>query len=239
MSHRWLVLRLDAPLMAFGGVAIDQVGPVRDFPATSMIVGLIGNALGWYWRDREAHQTIQDRLIFGARREREGALLTDVQNARLAKTDKGWTTYGEAEGRAGASYAAPHRRTREYHADVSVRIVMRLEPPDPRPTLDELARALDTPARPLFLGRKACLPARPLLAPEPARWVTAGTAHGALLSIPGIGKMRALWPAGEGPATGEGVERIVDLPDLRNWRVGYHAGTRRVVEGRLSPASAP
>ena len=237
MSHRWLVLRFDAPLMALGAIAIDQVGPVRDFPATSMIVGLIGNALGWHWRDRDAHQSIQNRLVFGARRECEGALLTDVQNAQLAKSDKGWTTHGEPQGRAGASYSAPHRRTREYYADLSVRIVMRLDPPDPKPTLDDLAIALDTPARPLFLGRKACLPARPLLDSSPERWVTADTAHGALLSIPGEGEKRALWPAGEGPETGEGVDRIADLPDLRNWRVGYHAGTRRVVEGRLSPAS--
>ena len=239
MSHRWLVLRFDAPLMAFGGVAIDQMGPVRDFPATSMIVGLIGNALGWHWRDRDAHQAVQDRLVFGARRERDAALLTDVQNAQLAKTDKGWTTLGKPEGRAGASYAAPHRRTREYHADLSVRVVMRLHPPNPKPTLDGLAMTLDAPARPLFLGRKACLPARPLLDPEPSRWVRADTVHGALLAIPGDGEMRAIWPTGEGPETGEGVDRSVDLPDLRNWRVGYHAGTRRVVEGRLSPATKP
>ena len=239
MSQRWLVLRFDAPLMAFGGIAIDQVGPVRDFPAASMIAGLLGNALGWHWRDRDTHQALQDRLLFGARRECEGALLIDVQNAQLAKTDKGWTTHGQPEGRAGASYAAPHRRTREYHADLSVRIVMRLAPPQPQPTLDDIAAALDRPARPLFLGRKACLPARPLLEPGPARWVTADSVHGALLSIPGDGEKRALWPAGEGPETGDDVERIADLADLRNWRVGYHAGTRRVVEGTLSPARSP
>ena len=42
MTPRWLVLRFDAPLMAFGSVAVDQVGPVRDFPAASMLTGLIG-----------------------------------------------------------------------------------------------------------------------------------------------------------------------------------------------------
>ena len=89
MSYRWLVLRLDAPLMAFGGVAVDQIGPVRDFPAASMLTGLIGNTLGWHWSDRAAHQAMQDRLVFAARREREGMLLTDMQNAQLSKTDKG------------------------------------------------------------------------------------------------------------------------------------------------------
>ena len=34
---------------------------------------------------------------------------------------------------------------------------------------------------------------------------------------------------GEGP---DG-DRILDLTDLRNWATGLHAGSRRVVEGRL------
>ena len=155
MSCRWLVVRLEAPLMAFGGVAVDQVGPVRDFPAASMLAGLIGNALGLRWSDRGEHQAIQDRLIFAARREREGEVLTDTQNAQLAKTDKGWTTSGQPEGRAGATYDAPHRKTRDYHADLSVRVVLRLNPEEQTPTLDALAEAFDRPARPLFLGAQA------------------------------------------------------------------------------------
>ena len=43
--------------------------------------------------------------------------------------------------------------------------------------------------------------------------------------------MRAIWPVGEGPEDGDDVFRVVDLPDLRNWRTGLHGGTRRVVEG--------
>ena len=159
MTHRWLVLQFDAPLMAFGGVAVDQVGPVRDFPAASMLTGLIGNALGWHWSETTALQSIQDRMIFGARREREGTLLTDTQNAQLAKTDKGWTTRGVVEGRAGASYGAPHRRLRDYHADQSVRIVLRLDPAGDTPALDALAEAIGRPARPLFFGTQA-VPAR-------------------------------------------------------------------------------
>ena len=62
MTPRWLVLRFDAPLMAFGSVAVDQVGPVRDFPAASMLTGLIGNALGWRWSESTALQSIQGRI---------------------------------------------------------------------------------------------------------------------------------------------------------------------------------
>lgn len=43
---RRLILDLCGPMMVFGGVAVDQVGPVRDFPALSMTSGLVANALG-------------------------------------------------------------------------------------------------------------------------------------------------------------------------------------------------
>ena len=240
MTHRWLILQIDAPLIAFGGVAVDQVGPVRDFPAASMLTGLIGNALGWHWSDGAAHQDMQDRLVFAARREREGTLLTDTQNAQLGQHDKAWTTRGVPEGRSGATYKAPHRRQRGYHADLSVRAVLRLDPADEDPTLDALARALDRPARPLFLGRKPCLPSRPLLGNESSRWVTGDTAYEAICAVPGQGdSLRALWPVGQGPETParDGVDRIADLADLRNWHTGLHGGSRRVVEGRIVPVA--
>ena len=223
--------------MAFGGVAIDQVGPVRDFPAASMLTGLIGNALGWHWSQSEAHQALQDRLAFAALRTREGTRLTDTQNAQLAKSDKGWTTRGEPEGRDGASYGSPHRRVRDYHADSSARVVLRLHPANDSPNLDRIAAALDRPARPLFIGRKSCLPSAPLLSTDAKRWVTADTAYAALCAITETGGSRAMWPEGDGPSVGHAADRIADWPDLRVWRSGLHGGSRRVVEGRVMPAA--
>lgn len=224
MSLRWLHLRLCAPLMAFGGVAVDQVGPTRDFPAASALTGLLANALGWHWSDREAHQGLQDRLIFGALIERQGRMLTDSQNAKLEKNDRVWTTRGVPEGRAGATYDAPHRRRRDYLADHLVHVVLRLDPAEGGPTLDDLAEALDRPARPLFLGRKPCLPAASLR----AGWTEGDTTLAALRSL-GL-KGRALWPEAEGGREDAG---IVDLPDLRNWVSGLHGGSRRVAIGEL------
>lgn len=240
-GYRWLVLRLEAPLLAFGGVAIDQVGVIRDFPAASMLTGLFANALGWHRTDTAAHQALQDRLRFAARWEREHpfGILTDSQNAQLAKTDRGWTTHGEPEGRDGASYGGPHRRRRDYHADACVSVALRLDPADEAPDLDTLAAALDRPMRPLFIGRKPCLPSAPLRGPE----VVAATAYEALSLLPvdpeGGGTLRGLWPADEGPVTGDAVHRILDLADLRNWRTGMHGGVRPVVEGIVVPAGDP
>ena len=229
MSHQWLHLRLAAPLMAFGGVAIDQVGPTREFPSASALTGLLANALGLRREDGAAHQHLQDRLIFGALSVMPDGrtaplVVTDTQNAKLEKSDTGWTTRGVPEGRAGATYDSPHRRRRDYLADHETRVVLRLDPGD-GPTLDALAAALDRPARPLFIGRKPCLPASRLLIGS----VEGATAYVALRNL-GIGG-RAIWPD-EGDAP-EGALRH-DLADLRNWHSGLHGGSRIVMEGEIA-----
>lgn len=221
VTHRWLHLDLAAPLMAFGGTTIDAVGVVRDFPAASMLAGLIGNALGLHWRDGAALQDIQDRLVFGAAIRDSGIRLTDMQNAQLSGGDRGWTTRGAPEGREGGSYGAPHRRSRDYHAGAELSVVLRLI--EGLPDTGTVAAAFERPARPLFLGRKPCLPSRPLV----AGWIEAETVHHALAAAGAAGK-RAIWPADEGPSG----HRTHPLPDLRNWAgSGLHNGTRVVVEG--------
>lgn len=232
-DHHWLILTLEAPLVAFGGVTIDHVGVTRDFPAASMLTGLLANALGYARTEWEKHQSLQDRLIFAARRDRENpsGLLTDTQNARLEKNDKGWTTWGAPEGRDGNSYGGPHRRRRDYHMDACVTVALRLKD-EGIPDLDTLAASLDRPARPLFIGRKPCLPSGPL---RRHGLVTAPTAHAALRQLPGQAGLRAVWPVGEGPEDGAEVRRVIDLADIRNWRTGLHGGTRRIVEGFVMP----
>lgn len=249
-DRRWLVLRLEAPLLAFGGVAIDQIGVTRDFPAASMLTGLLANALGWRRTEWQAHQALQDRLVFAARRDRENktGILTDLQNARLFAKEAGWTTFGIPEGRNKESSSfgvedltlskklgkyLTNQRLRDYHADACVTVVLRLDPAEDLPDLDAIAAALDRPARPLFIGRKPCLPSRPLSAGT----VDAPSAYEALQRIPAVDKpcglLRALWPEREGPSEGRQVHRIVALPDLRNWKTGLHGGTRMVVEGTV------
>jgi CRISPR system Cascade subunit CasD len=266
-EKKWLILDLEAPLMAFGGVVIDHVGVIRDFPALSMITGLCANALGYRRTEWERHQMLQDRLVFAARIDRAepAGRLTDMQNSRLYESESGWTTTGRIESRnQGSSYGQKelqthaddgkaksrkyltHRRKRDYHMDARVIVALRLEPDGGGLDIERLAEAMDSPARPLFIGRKPCLPARPVLAAkQEERFVMAIDAHTALcrtMRTDGQSNalLRGFWPAGEGPETGENVHRVHDLLDLRNWRSGLHGGSRRVVEGHImSEGSQP
>jgi CRISPR system Cascade subunit CasD len=248
-GRTWLVLRLEAPLLSFGAVAIDQRGVIWDFPALSMLTGLFANALGWERTQRAEHQALQDRLVFASRREDEPyhGVFTDVQNAELEKSDRGWTTRGQPEGRDGGSYGGPHRRFRDYHPDALVSVVVSLTSPKhtppagaATPALGNLAAALDLPERPLFIGRKPCLPAARLN----AGFIQAETAHAAISLLAPFPRttskapFRAQWPAGEGPMNGPQVDRGIALADRRNWISGLHGGTRHVIEGRVTAGTA-
>jgi CRISPR system Cascade subunit CasD len=231
---RHLLIRLSSPLIAFGGEAIDNFGVIRDFPALSMVTGLLANALGWDRGDDALHNRLQARLRIGARLEVPGSRLTDFQTAQLGANDKGWTTWGTAEERRGgaASYDSPHLRFRDYHADLTALLAIRLEPADEAPTMDAIAQALDRPQRPLFIGRKPCLPVGRLV----AGWIEADAILQALQLAPlaiGAQGMRAQWPDGEGQLLGD---RVMDVCDERNWTSGVHGGWRPVREGLIKNA---
>lgn len=237
--QRHLVLRLASPLIAFGGETIDNLGVIRDFPALSMVTGMIANALGWDRSEAQQHNRLQQRLRMGCVLAPGAQRVQDFQTAQLGKDDKAWTTWGTPEERAGGAgtYAGPHLRYRDYHADLCAWVVLALHPVDEAPTLDDIAAALDKPARPLFIGRKPCLPADRLV----ARWHTAADICSALQAIvteqtaaaaaaaPATG-WQAQWPDGEGTQPGD---RLLDICDERNWASGIHGGWRPVRQAVL------
>ncbi len=180
---RHLILRLQGPLMSFGGPAVDSIRPTEQFPGKSLLTGLIANALGYRRYDHEELQRLQERIVHAVRIDREPASsypLTDYQTAQVSSGDTGWTTWGFAETRKGADQTAPILRYPEYWADAVCTVALRLEPAEETPRLEEVEAALTHPARPLFIGRKTCLPSGPLLAGTQK----GETALAALLEVP-------------------------------------------------------
>jgi CRISPR system Cascade subunit CasD len=223
---RCLLLVLEGPLLSFGAEAVDSRGVVSDFPAASMLTGLLANALGYRRTDREKLARLHLRLQFVARIEREGNRISDFQTAKLGKDDVGWTTSGAPEGRDGgaATYQSPHIRRRDYDADKQVTVALTLADADDSPGLDDLATALRNPSRPLFLGRKPCLPERRIF----EAIVNAADLLAAL--PPNQGATRMLLP--DGSALPHDERRKVS--DHRNWLSGVHGGQRNVLIRDLS-----
>ncbi len=226
---RWLRLNLEAPLSAFGGVVVDGLGVTRDQPALSAITGLLANALGYDRTETGRLAALQSRLLLAsAHRAGDGSRLTDFQTAKLAKNDRGWTRWG-VEGREGGAdtYDSPALMHRDYLADRSTICVVGLRD-DGDPDLDALAAALDRPERPLFIGRKSCLPAGSIN----GGLLEAENAMAALRAcVPGGGDWRVSLPVGQGAPN---QSREVRLADLRDWTAGFHSGDRAVIEGKIS-----
>lgn len=241
---RFLVLRLEAPLMSFGDVAIDELRPSDQLPGTALVTGLLANALGYTYTQRPELARLQERLVMGSRLDQPGQELVDYQNAHIDRGDLLWRGAGKpCATRAGGvgSYRGPVQRWRHYRADSRVTVVLTLDPPDESPTLEQVAQALSQPFRPLFLGRVCCPPARPLFSGETVE--ADGVRQALVLAAPWPnGKSNSAdilgeWPAGESPElagwAGQDWHRL-ERHDRRDWIADAHAGGRQVIRGLVS-----
>ncbi|MBF0528783.1 MAG: type I-E CRISPR-associated protein Cas5/CasD [Deltaproteobacteria bacterium] len=231
-----LILRFDAPLMSFGGVKVDQHNFTDRFPGLSLFAGLVANALGWTHNASKDIEQLQERLIVASRWDIEPELIIDYHTVDLGQIkmcEKGWTTRGEPEHREGglAARMGTHQRYRHYWANGVLTSAITLTD-DRDPDLNALEKALNRPARPLFIGRKTCLPSIPIFLQR---------SHGRnvismLASIPryvcqyrsASEVMSARWPAG---IDQKQPGQIKPIYDLRDWRNQWHSGSRMVVEG--------
>lgn len=233
------MLRLDAPLMSFGGVMVDQINPVDRFPGRSLLAGLLTNALGWDHRDMAAIERLQARLRHASRWDAEPERLVDYHTVDLGQDfmqGTGWTTRGRREDRgSGEATSGTHQRYRHYWANGCATVALALvdvDAPANLPDLTMLEAALRHPARPLFIGRKTCLPATPLLlGRRNAAGLRAALAAEPLATVAprrSPSRLPACWPADEAP----GAQEIV-LDDLRDWRNNLHRGSQRYAVGFL------
>jgi CRISPR system Cascade subunit CasD len=229
--RRYAILTLQAPMMSFGGDAVDSRRPTGAFPGRSMLTGLVGNALGWRRQDHNQLQALQERIRYAARMEHNDsiAIMQDFQTVELSKDDLAWTTNGTPEGREGSSdtYKGPEIRLLEYITDCRAIVAMRLEKPEEHPILEEVSQALQLPARPLHIGRKCCIPEAMVF----TGYQDAETATSALQKESSQGTWSMIqWDPGEG---GESVRLAREhwTSDLRDWANRVPAGRRRVIEG--------
>lgn len=236
-----ILLRFDAPLMSFGGPTVDALGVTELYPAQSMITGLLANALGFEHAEHARHQSLQNRLQFAVRQDRAGRRLTDFHTIALGQDhllgDRAWTTRGQLQGRGGGSSTETHIRYQDFLADAVYTIAITLADSQPdeheAPTLDDIQQALHTPARPLFLGRKTCLPAVPLFLQRTVAPDLLTALKNAPLPV-GVAtgqKHQAWWPTtpqSEGPLISK-----KPVTDSRDWQNQIHVGQRWVATGTI------
>ncbi len=237
-----MVLRFDAPLMSFGSVIVDHINRTDQFPYRAMLVGLMANAMGLSRRDADAHESLQSRLTYAARQDRSGIVLMDFHTVDFSpagsmSSDRGWTAEGKLEERKGGDASeGTHIRHRYYLADAIVTAACSVAGPDDDLGFSAVVSALRSPARPLFLGRKCCIPSTPVLMGT----TEAASPREALLGVARVetrgndGPLNAVWPQADDPDTAHPLwPRVED----REWDSAIHVGRRMYVRGQMDPPS--
>ena len=230
MSASTLVLRLDAPMMSFGGVTVDSRHPTLRYPIRSMLAGLLGNALGLDRTETDALTALQDSFEYASRWDVEPSPFRDYQNVDLGSVKMSrpaWKSDGTLAKRAGSDPTGTHQTERHYWSNGVLTCVVQFR--DAREA-HRIGCALYRPARPLFLGRKTCMAAAPIFRGT----VDAEQVLAALCAVP-VSTQEAMR---RGLAESEGTVSLeFDLPDRLAGLLGDKISRVSDVPGRLDAFS--
>jgi CRISPR system Cascade subunit CasD len=164
------LLRLEGPLQSWGSRSRWDVRDTQPEPTKSGVIGLLGCALGYPVGDLRLEQHLDAGLRFGVRVEEPGRAIQDYQTITgfLPAADGGYKRAGQTN----TSSMEHIRKTadakpatiispRAYLEDAG--FLVALEETGAAPgVLTDCAAALQCPAWPYYLGRKACIPTRPM-----------------------------------------------------------------------------
>jgi len=225
--------------MSFGAPIVDRHGKIQPYPALSMMAGMLGNALGYDHSNFQKLQQLQERLQYAVRQDRAGQKIKDYQTVDLSqdfmRDDNAWTTQGWVDKRKGGPASkGTHIRLRDYWADTIHTVALTLQPVNEAPTIDDIRDALQYPERPLFIGRKTCLPAVPLLIGrmEAENLVEALQKVSLADNADKRNTYPAWWPVDKNQNHPRAnIEKPVT--DRRDWANQIHVGERWIAKGEI------
>ncbi len=163
MAKSVLLLWLEGPMQSWGNRSRWDVRDTGREPTKSGVIGLIGCAMGLN-RDDPELERLDRELLFGVRIDRPGVVSTDYHTV----TGYHRTAAGEFKHREGTAKSLEKAQEHSESTILSPRdylhdavFLVGLQTSTER--LQSLRQALAAPRWPLYLGRKSCLPVRPLL----------------------------------------------------------------------------
>lgn len=155
MGNPILLLRLEGPLQSWGTRSRWSKRDTGPEPTKSAIIGMLGCAAGLLrpeWRSgKEPDRTLEEwdrALWFGVRIDRPGVIETDYHTVEGPL----WSALGKLKD------VPAEQSWREYIHDAAFLVALEGD----GELLQRLAGHLVAPKWPLFLGRKACVPSRPV-----------------------------------------------------------------------------
>ncbi|MEW6669263.1 MAG: type I-E CRISPR-associated protein Cas5/CasD [Thermodesulfobacteriota bacterium] len=178
MPEPILLLRLEGPLQSWGLRARWSRRDTGPEPTKSAIIGLLGCAAGILrpdWRsDAEPDRSLEEWdnvLNFSVRIDRPGMIETDYHTVQ----GRFWQANGKMKTGSSVSGAIPDKADgepphteitwRDYLHDAAFLVALIVKPEHQSANKDlvgKLKSHLENPKWPLYLGRRACVPSRPV-----------------------------------------------------------------------------
>lgn len=220
-------------MMSFGAPIVSEEGRIQPYPALSMMTGMLANALGFERSEVERHERLQEALSYAVREDVPGEKVEDYQTADLGlphmqakgkKESVAWTTWGYLDQRGSGNTDTTNIRNREYWADAQYTVSLHVD----GLSAEEIEYALVRPERPLFIGRKPCLPSKRLFqgiveAPSPKEALQLPS------TIPTDENDKKVVPTRIWHESNDGTP----VTDARDWTNQVHVGERRIRETDL------
>lgn len=161
---QYLTATLYAPFASFGGLAVGERRGTLRYPTRSMLIGLLGAALGVHRANEAAQRALSDGYQFALQIFAPGRPCADYHTAQMPSRGKLRFATRRDE------LAAPELNTvltcRDYLSDFLAGLAVCSNDGAPH-TLAQIATALEKPYYTLSLGRKSCafgLPLAPAVA---------------------------------------------------------------------------
>lgn len=169
MSQSILLLRLEGPIQSWGTRSCWDVRDTGLEPTKSGVIGLLGCAIGLPRKDRMLEE-LDRLLLFGVRVDRPGIIVSDYHTVtgyhRTAEggfKHSGGTAKSLEKAMEHGEYTVVSPRDYLHDAAFLVALSVKAEHRASNPgLLERLAERLQKPKWPLYLGRKACVPTRPV-----------------------------------------------------------------------------
>jgi len=224
---RYLILRLDGPMQAWGAHTFEDFRPSNLFPTRSGLLGLLGACLGIDRSDHVGLEQLAQSVEFTVRADRAVTRL-DVEQpiSKTAVKLPDYHTVLNARKVDGSANQNPVVSRREYLFDAAFTVAIG-EKQNASVTLTAIADALLRPCFTPVLGRRSCPISRPLL---DGPLVEASDSKAALaIALPAGGLIYA-----EGDLVSSQPLRIRDVPMHRHHR---QFGTRQVYLHKEEPCS--
>lgn len=153
MPSKWLLLlRLEGPLQSWGERARWDLRDTAHMPTKSGVIGILGCAMGLTRGDASLIR-MERILTMGVRADRPGTYLEDYHTV----TGEIITADGKVRGKKSDDGTIISKR--QYLQDASFLVVLDGE----EQTLRQCAKSLMRPVWTIYLGRRSCVPTRPVL----------------------------------------------------------------------------